>query len=277
MKMEYILNNGNKIPGPGFGTWKIIGNEGAAIISEALRIGYRHIDTAELYHNQEIIGNILKKCGVNRKDLYITGKLHNEVRGYQETKDAIESTLRELQSDYLDLYLIHWPKPRIFKDCYLEKNIESWRAMEDMVRAGNIKSVGVSNFLEHHLRPLLREASIKPVVNQIEFHPYYSQNDILQYCMEENILIEAWSPLGNGKCLESNMLKSIAQKNHITVPQVCILYVMQKGMLPIIKAATSEHMRENLQIPEKTLDEMDMEIISNLPNTIRIGRHPDDE
>lgn len=270
------LNNGYSIPEIGLGTWKLEGLNGEQVIQQAIELGYCHIDTAEMYYNEEMVGNAIKKCGIQRGNIFITSKLHNEVRGYKQTIEAVYDTLRKLQIDYLDLFLIHWPKPRKYIQNYEELNIESWKALEEIVQKGYIRTIGCSNFLEHHLEPLLKEAAITPAVNQIEYHPYYVQENIVEYCKKKGIVVEAWSPIGNGRCIGDSRLINIAQKYNRSVAQICIKYVQQKGLLPIVKASTKEHLLEDISTKEFVLENEDLEIIDMFDNCIRVGRHPDE-
>lgn len=265
------------IPPIGFGTWKLEGKTGEGAIEAALELGYRHIDTAQMYYNEGLVGNVLHRIQPKRTEIFITTKLHNEVRGYYDTIDAIHKSLELLRLDYLDLVLIHWPKPRKYLSDWKRLNIESWHAFEYFVSKGLIRYLGVSNFLQHHLETLLDEIMIQPSVNQIEYHPYYIQDDIKEYCLNKNMVVEAWSTLANGRCFDSPVLAEIAGHYGKSIAQVCVSYVKRKGLLPIIKASSFEHIKDNIDGLGLQLSDEDVLLIDRLDNSIRVGRHPDDE
>lgn len=265
------------IPPIGFGTWKLEGKAGERAIEAALELGYRHIDTAQMYYNEALVGIVLNRLNPKRTEVFITTKLHNEVRGYHETIDAINKSLELIKVDYLDLVLIHWPKPRKYLSDWKHLNIESWHALEYLVNQGLIKYLGVSNFLEHHLEALVDEITIQPLVNQIEYHPHYIQEDIRDYCFGRNMVVEAWSTLANGRCLNSPALAEIAGHYGRSIAQICVSYVTKKGLLPIIKASSFEHIKDNIDGLSLELSDEDVLLIDKLDNSIRVGRHPDDE
>lgn len=183
------LNNGILMPGIGFGTWKIKDyNQVIDVVKNAIEVGYRHIDTASVYGNEEAIGIALKESCIPREDIFVTTKLWNSVRGYNETICAFNESLRKLQLEYIDLYLIHWPSPLEFRDCYQEKNVETYKALEKLYSQGKIKAIGVSNFLKHHIEELKNFVSIPIAVNQIEFHPYYYDQETIEYCKQNDII-----------------------------------------------------------------------------------------
>lgn len=265
------------IPPIGFGTWKLEGKTGEAAIETALELGYRHIDTAQMYYNEALVGNVLNRLRPKRQEIFITTKLHNEIRGYQETIDAVYQSLELLKVDYLDLVLIHWPKPRKYLYDWESLNIKSWEGLEYLFSKGLIKYLGVSNFLQHHMEALINNITIQPSVNQIEYHPYYVQDDIKDYCFKRNILVEAWSALGNGRCLSSPVLAEIAGHYEKSIAQICVSYAVKKGLIPIVKASSYEHIKDNINGLDLQISEEDMAAIDSLDNTIRVGRHPDDE
>ena len=234
LKDTFTLSNGYKIPCIGFGTWQTPDGETAVnAVKEAIKLGYKHIDTAAIYGNEKSIGKAIKEIGINRDELFITSKVWNKERGYKTTLKAFEKTLNDLCIDYLDLYLIHWPASvNQFKD-WDNINLETWRAMTELYKAGKIKSIGVSNFMPHHLKSLM-ETEIKPMVNQIEFHVGFMQEETFKYCNDNNILIEAWSPLGTGKMLDNETLKEIANKYNKSIAQLCIRWCLQNNTLPLI-------------------------------------------
>lgn len=265
----YILNNGIKIPKIGFGTWQAKdGEEAYSSCLNALKAGYRHIDTAFIYGNEESVGKAIKDSKIPRNQLFITTKLWNDVRGYEETKKAIEKSLESLGLDYIDLYLIHWPNPVKYRQNYIKMNQEAWRAMEEMYHLGKIKAIGVSNFLVHHLDELLETAKVIPAVNQIKLYPGLNQEEVVDYCMKKNILLEAYSPFGTGKIFEVQKLQEMAIKYNKSVAQICIRYSLQKGFLPLPKSVTPSRIIDNLNVFDFILSDEDMEILNTLPNYV---------
>lgn len=273
---NYKLENGVNVPILGYGTWQIQnGKEVIQAVKQAIEVGYRHIDTAGVYGNEEGIGIAIKESKIEREKLFIASKLSNDDRGYETTIKALESTLEKLRLDYLDLYLIHWPAARGKKEECDKINIDTWRALEYLYKNGKIKVIGVSNFLIHHLKPILETCEIKPMVNQIEYHPGQMQNDIVEYCINNNILVEAWSPLGTGKMLENMKLQEIAKKYNKSVAQLCIRWCIQNKVLPITKTINKNRMLENIKVFDFNIAEKDMQEINNIPYFAGSGLHPD--
>lgn len=262
---KFILNNKLEIPCIGYGTWKLPNsNETSKIIKEAIKTGYRHIDTAAAYGNEKFIGKGIKKSEIEREQLFITGKLWNDSRDYNKVIEACKQTIKNLDCKYLDLYLIHWPaSPALYND-WVDINNLTWRAMEYLYNSGLVKSIGVSNFKCNQLEKLIEKANIIPAVNQIEFHPGQVQKEIREYCFKKNIIVEAWSPLGSGKMLKSEALKNIAVKYNISVSQLCIKWCLQNNVLPIPKSLTEEHMKMNLETDKFVLSKDDMEFINGM-------------
>ncbi|PCG20348.1 aldo/keto reductase [Brachyspira sp. G79] len=275
LKDTFTLSNGYKIPCIGFGTWQTPDGETAVnAVKEAIKLGYKHIDTAAIYGNEKSIGKAIKESGVNRDELFITSKVWNKERGYKTTLKAFEKTLNDLELDYLDLYLIHWPASvNQFKD-WDNINLETWMAMSELYKAGKIKSIGVSNFMPHHLKSLM-ETEIKPMVDQIEFHVGFIQEETFKYCNDNNILIEAWSPLGTGKMLDNNTLKEIANKYNKSAAQLCIRWCLQNNTLPLPKSITPSRIKENTEIFDFMISDEDMKKINNMPYFGGSGHHPD--
>ena len=277
----YELSNGVRIPVLGFGTWQSAdGNEAYNAVLSALRAGYRHIDTAAAYENEESVGkainDFLKESGVSRKDLFVTTKLWNGDHGRTLTEKAIDSSLSKLGLDYLDLYLIHWPNPLKFRDCWAEKNAESWKEMEDAVKDGKIRAIGLSNFWEHHIEALLKTASIKPVVNQIKICPGQSQRTLVEYSKKLGMVVEGYSPLGTGAIFSNEFMKSLSEKYKRSIAQICIRWSLQSGCIPLPKSVTESRIKENLNVFDFELDVEDIEKIANLKCDIKLARNPDE-
>ena len=258
------LYNGILMPEIGLGTWKApTGKVTVEAVKAAIECGYTHIDCAAIYGNEKEVGLGIKESNADRKDLFITSKLWNDVRGYQETIDAFNQTLSDLQLDYLDLYLIHWPRPVKYHDNYIEKNIESWKAMEDLYKQGKVKAIGVSNFKIHHMEEIIENCEIKPMVNQIEFHPSCLEKEIRDFCKKENIVVTGYSPLANGKVFECKELVEFSEKYGVSIAQLCIRYALQHNVIPLVKSVTKERIKANLNVNFVISDE-DMEKIDKI-------------
>lgn len=272
-----VLSNGYKIPSIGFGTWQTPNGEIAVnAVKSALAYGYKHIDTAAAYENETSVGMAIKESKIARKELFVTSKLWNTERGYETTLAAFEKTLSNLGLDYLDLYLIHWPASKKQFDNWEELNAETWRAFEYLYNKGKIKAIGVSNFLTHHLDALLKTAKIIPMINQIEYHPGFMQAETVAYCKENNICVEAWSPLGTGTMLSNPTLMEIAEKYHKSVAQLCIRWCMQNDVLPLPKSVTPSRIKENLNVMDFAISDGDMRKINSLECFACSGSHPDE-
>jgi len=258
------LNDGNEIPQLGYGTFQSKGIEAYQGVLDALKEGYIHIDTAAVYGNEKEVGQAIKDSGIPREKLFITTKLWNDNRGYEETKQALADSLERLGLDYIDLYLIHWPNPIKFRDNWQEMNAISWQAMEDLQKEGKIKSIGVSNFQPHHLDALLETAKVVPTINQIRAIPSDLKEDTVNYCLNKNIKIEAWSPLGQGELLENDIIVSIANKHSKTPAQVCIRWSLQEGYIPLPKSVHKERIIENKDVYDFELTEYEMNQIKGI-------------
>ncbi len=270
------LVNGVEIPCVGFGTWQTPdGDVAITSVVEAIKAGYRHIDTAAVYGNEVSVGEGIKQSGIDRKELFVTSKVWNSERGYEKTIAACEKTLKDLQLDYLDLYLIHWPASFHQYENWDEVNKSTWQAMIDLYKQGKVRAIGVSNFLELHLDSLMK-MEIAPMVNQIEFHPGYMQENLVQYCKEHNILVEAWSPLGSGAVLKNDLLKAIANKYQRTIAQVCIRWCMQNNTLPLPKSVTPHRIVSNTEVFDFELSKDDMETINHMDPCGFSGMHPNE-
>lgn len=245
----YQLNNGVEIPVLGFGTFKAMdGEEAYRAVLEALKAGYRHIDTAAIYQNEESVGQAIKDSGVPREEMFVTTKLWNSQQTYEQTRQALEKSIEKLGLDYLYLYLIHWPNPKPLRenDAWKTRNAEVWRAMEDLYQEGKIRAIGVSNFLPHHLDALLETATIVPAVNQVRLAPGVYQDQVVAYCREKGILLEAWGPFGQGELFDSKQVQEIAANHGKSIAQIALAWSLAEGFLPLPKSVTTSRIQANL-------------------------------
>ena len=274
MKKHFELNNSTKIPSIGFGTWLI--EDGAPCynaVKTALNAGYTHIDTAATYKNEASVGKAIKEVA-KREDIFLTTKVWNTDRGYNQTLEAFNHSLKLLQTDYVDLYLIHWPANQSQFDNWAEINSDTWRALETLYEQCKAKAIGVSNFLTPHLEALWKDAKVKPMVNQIEFHPGYTQEETVKWCKDHNVLVQAWSPLGSGRILEDPQVIEIANKYNISVGQVCILFALQQDVLPLPKSTNPERIALNLEVGDVQLTKQEIELLKNIQTTGFSGLNP---
>lgn len=267
------LNNGLEMPVIGFGTWKLTENV-EAVIAEALKVGYKHIDTAAIYRNETEIGNALQQEGVDRSSIFLTSKVWNTDRGYDATIAAFEQSLERLKTDYLDLYLIHWPANKKQANAK-EINVATWRAMQTLYSSGKVKAIGLSNFLKHHVEDILETAEIKPMVNQLEFHPGYLQDETVSFCKANDIVVQAWSPIGSGSLLNDEELKVIAANYDVPVATLCIQFALQEGLVVLPKSATAENINANLNFTRFRISDADMQQIKAMPLKGFSGNNPD--
>lgn len=262
------LNNGVEIPMVGLGVFKSEpGRETEQAVRWALEIGYRHIDTATLYQNEADVGRALKASGVDRESVFVTTKVWNSDLGYESTLQAFDESRRKLQLDVIDLYLIHWP--------IKGKYVDSWRALEKLYADGKVRAIGVSNFLIHHLQDILSGFDVIPVANQVEFHPFLVQQDLLDFGKEHHIQHEAWSPLTRGQRMQHPTIASIARKYRRSPAQIMIRWDLQLGVVTIPKSVHRERILENSQVFDFSLEEADVEALTALDAGERIGPHPD--
>ena len=272
----FTLSNGVTIPRIGFGTWQTPNGEVAvSSVLSALEAGYRHIDTAQGYGNEESVGIAVKQSGIDRKELFLTSKLTNSEHGYEKTLAAFETTLEKLGTDYLDLFLIHWPNPIAFRDHWQEANAGTWKAFEELYRSKRIRAIGISNFRPRHMEELSRTAEIAPMVNQIRLCPGDTQDEVVEYCRTHNILLEAYSPLGVGKIFEVPEMKALAEKYQKSIAQICIRWSLQRGYLPLPKSVTPSRIRENTQVFDFELDSSDVQLIADLKGCVGYSSDPD--
>lgn len=262
------LSNGKQMPWLGLGVYKMSeGQEVIASIEAAIRNGYRSIDTASLYQNEEGVGQAIKASGISREELFITTKVWNSDQGYDSTLKAFDTSMSKLGLDYLDLYLIHWPVKGKYK--------ETWKALEQLHKDGRVHSIGVSNFQIHHLEDLLVDTEVRPVVNQVELHPLLSQLELREYCKSQGIQIEAWSPLAQGKLLDNEVLKAIGAKYGKSTAQVIIRWDLQHGIVTIPKSSNPERIVENANVFDFELTAEEMKQIDSLNQDQRVGPDPD--
>ncbi|MFJ9037235.1 aldo/keto reductase [Streptomyces sp. NPDC102406] len=263
------LNNGVRIPQLGFGTYQIPPEETRETTLVALETGYRHIDTAEMYGNEKGVGQAVRDCGIDRADLFVTSKLDNHAHARDDALRAFDTTMRELGLDYLDLFLIHWPLPG------RGDFVETWKALEEIYRSGRVKAIGVSNFQPHHLRRLSQGSDVVPAVNQIEVHPYLTQDDVRAFGTERGIATEAWSPIARGKVLDDPAVERVARAAGRTPAQVVLRWHLQRGDIVFPKSATRKRIEQNFDVFDFALDEGAMGQISALNRDERTGPDPD--
>ena len=271
---DLLLNDGNRIPQLGFGTYKATEQEGIEALSYAISKGYRLIDTASIYGNEVAVGKGIEANGIARKELFVTSKVWRESLGYQSTKVEFKKTLDLLQLEYLDLYLIHWPANAKNYDNWKKTNADTWRAMEELQLEGKIKSIGVSNFFQEHLESLFQTAKVIPSINQIEFHPGYWQPQLVDFCKQNKIVVESWSPLARGKVFGNETLINISKKHKKSVSQICLRWIIQHEVVVIPKSTNPERMSENLDVFDFELSAAEMEQINALPEMGFSGELP---
>lgn len=276
----YTLSDGVEIPVVGFGTWQLPNDEStAAIVEHAINIGYRHIDTAAIYGNEESVGRGIKRAidkgVVTRDELFVTTKLWNDDQTYDLATKALDDSLERLGLDYVDLYLIHWPNAIRYRDNWQEANAESWRAMEEGQADGKVRSLGVSNFMPRHLKPLLESANVMPTVNQIYLNPSDMQPEAVAENKQHNILSQAYSPLGTGDIFGIEELSELAKKYDKTEAQIVLRWSLQHGFLPLPKTATMSRVDENANLFDFELSEADMKVINGFKGRAGEGQDPD--
>lgn len=269
LKDTATLHNGVKMPWMGLGVFKVSdGDDVIQSVKAAIRNGYKSIDTAAFYENEEGVGQAIRESGISREDLFITTKLWNSNHGYESTLKAFEISLHKLGLDYLDLFLIHWPG----KDKYKE----TWKAFEKLYKDGRVRAIGVSNFQVHHLEDLIGSAEIKPMVNQVEYHPHLTQKELHSYCNKEGIQLEAWSPLKQGQLLNDPVLQDIAHKYNKSVAQIILRWDLQNRVITIPKSVKEHRIIENSNIFDFELSVEDIDKINGLNKDSRVGSHPDE-
>lgn len=267
LQETFQMHNGVQIPKVGFGTFKIADGEiTKQAVLWALEAGIRHIDTAAIYGNEESVGAAIKESGIPREEIFITTKLWNNQHAYDDAINAFETSCEKLGVDYIDLYLIHWPK---------EQNTEAWCALEDLYEAKKIRAIGVSNFKEHHLDEIYAMCRIQPMMNQVEFHPQFQQESLRAYCEARDILITGWGPLMQGQIFSKEVIQQLAEKHQKTMSQITLRWHYQQGVVQIPKSIKKERILENIEIFDFELSEDDLQQINTLNTHTRIGPDPD--
>jgi 2,5-diketo-D-gluconate reductase A len=266
-----MLSNGQHIPQLGFGVFLVEPEDTVAAVSTALEVGYRHIDTAEMYGNEKEVGEAISRSGLDRSEVFVTSKLANDAHEPDDARRAFDQSLKALGFDYLDLFLIHWPLPTRYGGDY----VSTWKTLEEFYRDGRARSIGVSNFQPRHLRRLHTETDIPPAVDQIEVNPYLTQDELRGFCAEHQIAIEAWSPLGQGTVLDDPTIEAIARRVGKTPAQVVLRWHIERGDIVFPKSVTPERIKENIEIFDFELPGEDVEAISALNRNERTGADPD--
>ncbi|PAE94969.1 aldo/keto reductase [Shouchella clausii] len=268
MKMV-TLNNGVNMPQLGFGVWQVPDEEATPAVAKALEVGYTSIDTAMIYKNEAGVGKAIKESGIDREKLFITTKVWNADQGYEQTLKAFDASLERLGLDYIDLYLIHWPTP------HYDQYIETYKALEKLYNDGRVRAIGVCNFDIDHLERLLDECDVTPVLNQVECHPYFAQNELKDFCAKHNIYVEAWSPLDQGgEVLTDEVVEKIAKAHDKTTAQVVLRWHLQNNTIVIPKSVTPSRIEENFDVFDFELSDEEMDAINRLDRNQRRGAKP---
>ncbi len=269
------LNNGIEIPMVGYGSFLSTVKSGKKVILDALDAGYRYIDTARFYDNEDDIGDAIKESGIKREDIFLCSKVWPTMLGKEETRESFEASCRSLGTDYLDMYLIHWPKSSQNDDGWIDKMTDGWSVMEELYEEGRIKAIGLSNFLPHHIKPLLEKAHVIPVVDQLELHVGYMQEYTLAYLKTQGIVPQAWSPLGRARLLNDERIIRLSDKYEKSASQILLRYLVQRGIPVIPKASSGERMLQNQDIFGFELTEDEISYLSCFPECGWSGEHPD--
>lgn len=272
---KFILTNGMELPCVGFGTYNAKGGDNLKIIKDAIEVGYRYFDTASLYGTERVLGQAIRESGIPREQFIVASKIWIDEMGYENTKAALQRSLSRLQTDYLDLYMIHWPRANESDENWKERDLDTWRAMEELVQEGKVKAIGLSNFLPHHVDNILQHCKIKPVVNQLEAHVGYSQEAAVAYSQAKEMQVQAWSPLARGAMQDNPVVQAFAAKYQKSAAQICLRFLFQKGIMPIVKASSKERMLQNMDIFEFSISKEDLQMMECMPQNTWQGEHPD--
>ena len=270
MNQRVTLNNGKQIDQLGLGVYKVNQDIAVQLVSTALELGYRRIDTAALYDNEQEVGAAIRRSGIAREDIYVTTKVWNDRQGYHEAKEAIDESLARLNIDYIDMLLIHWPAPK------QNKFVETWRAFEEVLHTGKVRGIGVANFNPHHLEALLESATVVPALNQVELNPIFQQPELRAFNSAHGIATEAWAPLGRARILDHATLVKLSQKHGKTAAQIVIRWHLQVGNLVIPKSSNPDRLAENLNVFDFALDEDDLREMATMDTGVRGSNNPDD-
>lgn len=271
--LHFELNNGLKFPALGFGTYKASRES----MSLAIEAGYRYFDTASFYGNEKLLGQAVSQSGIPRAELFIASKVWKTELGYENTLAAFERSLEALGTDYLDVYLIHWPRPDSVRQDWRELDLQTWRAMEELYHQGKIRALGLSNFHPIHAENILAKCEVMPSVAQLEFHPGYMQTFASGYFQAKGILVQAWSPAARGRILDDELIVELAAKYGVSPVQVCLRFCVQEGVMALPKASSMERLKENLESLKFELSSEDMMRLENMPPMGWSGEHPDRE
>lgn len=274
---HFALENGVQIPNIAYGTYKAAEGKTSDVIKLAIEAGYRHFDTASFYKTEEPLREAIEESKIPREDFFITSKLWKDEMGYENAKKACRASMERLGTGYLDLYLIHWPIPAPDYKEWKALDLETWRALEELYKEGRVKAIGVSNFLPHHLENILQNCKIRPMTDQIEFHPGYTQEATVKYCQEHGILVEAWSPIGRQRILKEPVIQKMAASYQVSVAQICLRFALQRGIVPLPKSSSRERMEQNQDLFSFEISEEDMYRLMTLPQIGWSGEHPDRE
>lgn len=273
----YTLRNGVEIPCVAYGTYKAAADESSRVIQTAIEAGYRYFDTASFYGTEQYLGDAIQKSGVPRKEYFLASKVWKDEMGYERTKAAFAQSLKRLQTDYLDLYMIHWPLPTPGYMDWKKLDVDTWRALEELYQSKKVRAIGLSNFLPHHIENILQNCDIEPMTNQLEYHPGYAQEAAVQYCKEHNIRVQGWSPLGRGRMFGDPLFSELTEKYRISPAQLCLRFAVQNGVIPLPKSSTMERMKENQDLFSFEISEEDMYRLRTMPQAGWSGEHPDRE
>lgn len=275
-KSTYKLSNGVEIPCIGFGMWQTPDDVvGVNSVKSAIEAGYTHIDTAQAYGNEDCVGKAIREIGADRDKLFITTKIWNNNHSYDLVMSSMEESLKKLETSYVDLLLIHWPNPLEFRSRWEEANAETWKAMEELYKAGKVRAIGISNFRQHHIEALLKTAEIAPMVNQIRLCPGETQDETVDYCRSQGMILEAYSPLGTGKIFSVPQMQELSEKYGKSIAQICVRWSLQRGYLPLPKSVTPSRIEENLKVFDFELSDEDVKKIADLTGWVGLSGDPD--
>ncbi|HWB24906.1 MAG TPA: aldo/keto reductase [Chitinophagaceae bacterium] len=275
LQENYTLSNGVKIPKIGLGTWFINNDDVVNAVKDAAKIGYRHIDTAQAYQNEAGVGRGVKECGIKREEMFVTTKLAAEVKSYKEAVASIDQSLKAIGLDYIDMMIIHSPRPWAKfneQDPYFEGNAEAWKALEEAYQAGKLRAIGVSNFGKDDIENILVSCVVKPMVNQVLAHISNTPKELIEYCQSKGMLVEAYSPFGHGELFKNVEVAAIAEKYKVSVSQLAIRYCLEFNLLPLPKTANPRHMKTNADV-DFTITGEDMEVLKNIKTIEGYGKY----